>query len=103
MQSDSTGHAPRVGVIGLGSMGAGMAGSLRAAGYEVGVFDVRPEAAESFAAAGGTAHASPRELAVAADVLVSVVVNSAQVESVLFGAEGAAEGLQRGSVFVMCS
>jgi putative dehydrogenase len=103
MQSDSTKRAPRVGVIGLGSMGAGMAGSLRTAGYEVGVFDVRPEAAESFAAAGGTAYASPSELAATVDVLVSVVVNSAQVDSVLFGTDGAVHGLRPGSVFVMCS
>ncbi|WP_432189595.1 L-threonate dehydrogenase [Streptomyces sp. Tue6028] len=94
---------PRVGVVGLGAMGLGMARSLRAAGYDVGVHDLRPDVAAGFARDGGTAFASPCELAADADVLVCVVVNAAQVESVLFDADGAAEGLRPGAVFVMCS
>ncbi|MGV9852771.1 NAD(P)-dependent oxidoreductase, partial [Streptomyces sp. NPDC003442] len=94
---------PRVGVVGLGAMGLGMARSLRTAGYDVGVHDLRPEVAEGFARDGGTAYASPGDLAAAVDVVVSVVVNAAQVESVLFGADGAADRLRPGAVFVMCS
>ncbi|MEU1202894.1 L-threonate dehydrogenase [Streptomyces sp. NPDC005813] len=94
---------PRVGVVGLGAMGLGMARSLRAAGYDVGVHDLRPDVAAGFARDGGTAFASPAELAADAAVLVCVVVNAAQVESVLFGADGAAEGFRPGAVFVMCS
>ncbi|GGZ45114.1 3-hydroxyisobutyrate dehydrogenase [Streptomyces bluensis] len=84
-------------------MGLGMARSLRNAGYDVGVHDLRPDVADDFARAGGTAFASCGELAAAVDVLVGVVVNAAQVESVLFGADGAADRLRPGSVFVMCS
>ncbi|MEU8876268.1 L-threonate dehydrogenase [Streptomyces javensis] len=94
---------PRVGVVGLGAMGLGMARSLRTAGYDTGVHDLRPEVAEDFARDGGTAYASPGDLAAAADVVVSVVVSAAQVESVLFGADGAADRLRPGAVFVMCS
>ncbi|MDQ1006698.1 putative dehydrogenase [Streptomyces sp. V4I23] len=94
---------PRVGVVGLGAMGLGMARSLRSAGYDVGVHDLRPDVAAAFAHDGGTAFASPGELAAEVDVLVGVVVNAAQVESVLFGAEGAAGRLRPGTVFVMCS
>ncbi|ASQ92236.1 L-threonate dehydrogenase [Streptomyces sp. 11-1-2] len=94
---------PRVGVVGLGAMGLGMARSLRKAGYEVGVHDLRPEVAEGFARDGGTAFASPGDLAATVDVVVGVVVNAAQVESVLFGADGAAARLRPGTVFVMCS
>ncbi|GHC96183.1 3-hydroxyisobutyrate dehydrogenase [Streptomyces violarus] len=94
---------PRVGVVGLGAMGLGMAQSLRAAGYDVGVHDLRPETAADFARDGGTAFGTCGELAAAVDVLVGVVVNAAQVEAVLFGAEGAADRLRPGSVFVMCS
>ena len=43
----------RIGLIGLGPMGMGMANSLRRAGYSVHVFDVRREVAEAFAAEGG--------------------------------------------------
>lgn len=91
------------GVIGLGAMGSGMAQSLRRAGYRVFVFDVRPEAAQTFAESGGVACASPAELAAACDVVVSVVVNAAQTESVLFGPGGCAAAMKPGSVFVMCS
>ncbi|POX44042.1 L-threonate dehydrogenase [Streptomyces sp. Ru72] len=94
---------PRVGVVGLGAMGLGMARSLRNAGYDVGVHDLRSDVAEAFARDGGTAFASAGDLAAAVDVLVGVVVNAAQVESVLFGAAGAADRLRPGAVFVMCS
>ena len=92
-----------VGVIGLGAMGSGMARSLRRHGNQVHVFDVRGEAAQAFAADGGVACASPAELAAQCSVIVSVVVNAAQTESVLFGAGGCAAAMKRGSVFVMCS
>ncbi|MGI5471771.1 NAD(P)-binding domain-containing protein [Streptomyces sp. CA-132043] len=77
---------PRVGVVGLGAMGLGMARSLRDAGYDVGVHDLRAEVATAFAEEGGTAFGSVGELAAGVDVLVGVVVNAAQVEAVLFGA-----------------
>jgi putative dehydrogenase len=96
-----------VGVIGLGAMGMGMAQSLRRAGHVVNVFDVRTDVAQRFAAEGGVACASLADIAKASDVLVSVVVNAAQTESVLMGDGGAQSGcinhLQPGSVFVMCS
>jgi 3-hydroxyisobutyrate dehydrogenase len=92
-----------IGVIGLGAMGRGMAGSLRRAGYPVHVFDVRPEAVQAFVADGGAACASPAEMASRCEVLVSVVVNAAQTEDVLFGPDGAAAAMRPGSLFVMCS
>ena len=92
-----------IGVIGLGAMGLGMAGSLRRAGHLVHVCDVRAEAAAAFAAQGGVACAMPAALAAQCDVIVSVVVNAAQTESVLFGEHGAAAAMRAGGVFVMCS
>jgi putative dehydrogenase len=93
----------QIGLVGLGAMGMGMAKSLRRKGYSVHVFDVRREAAEAFAAEGGVACDSPGEIAAACEVLLSVVVNAAQTETVLFGERGAASGMKAGSVFVMCS
>ena len=92
-----------VGLIGLGAMGSGMAQSLRRAGHRVHVFDVRREVAEAFAKEGGVACASLAELGAACDVVISVVVNAGQTEAVLFGEDGCAAHMKRGSVFVMCS
>ncbi len=92
-----------IGVVGLGAMGLGMARSLRRAGFQVHVCDVRAEAARTFAAEGGVACANPAELASACEVVVSVVVNADQTEAVLFGEQGAAASLRPGSLFIMCS
>ena len=92
-----------VGVIGLGAMGLGIAKTLRTNSFNVHVCDVRPGAADAFAQEGGVACASPAALAAACPVLVSVVVNAAQTESVLFGENGAAAAMPAGSTFIMCS
>jgi L-threonate 2-dehydrogenase len=92
-----------IGVIGLGAMGNGMAQSLRRAGHNVHVFDVRAESVAAFVKDGGVACTSASDLAAKCDVVVCVVVNAAQTESVLFGDIGCATSLKAGSVFVMCS
>ena len=94
---------PIVGLIGLGAMGSGMAASLRRVGFPLQVFDVRPQAAQTFVREGGTAATSAAALAAACTVVVSVVVNAAQTEDLLFGAGGVAAAMAPGSVFVMCS
>ncbi|MBA2965655.1 MULTISPECIES: L-threonate dehydrogenase [Ramlibacter] len=93
----------QIGLVGLGAMGLGMAQSLRRAGHHVHVYDLRAEACRAFAADGGTACASPAQVAAGCDVLVSVVVNAAQTEQVLFGPDGAAAALKPGSLVAMCS
>ncbi|MBU3710588.1 MAG: NAD(P)-dependent oxidoreductase [Limnohabitans sp.] len=97
----------KVGLIGLGAMGSGMAKSLRRAGHDVHVYDIRLEVAQQFAKDGGTACATLAELGAACDVVISVVVNAAQTEAVLFGPQGDGSGcaatMKKGSVFVMCS
>ena len=95
-----------IGFIGLGAMGSGMAGSLRRAGHALQVFDVRPAVSAAFSANGGKACASTAEAAQGAGVVISVVVNAAQTEAVLFGENGAggcAAAMTPGSIFVMCS
>jgi putative dehydrogenase len=91
------------GLIGLGAMGAGIAATLRRAGYHLHVCDARPGAAAAFAAEGGSAHEHPAQVAAQCDMLVSVVVNAQQTEEVLFGTHGAAAAMKPESVFVMCS
>jgi putative dehydrogenase len=59
--------------------------------------------AEAFVREGGTACATPAQLAAQCEVIVSVVVNAAQTEAVLFGENGCAAAMKPGSLFVMCS
>jgi len=94
---------PVVGVIGLGAMGLGMAQSLRRNGFAPRVFDLRPGVADGFAHDGGSACASAAELARGCEVVVSVVVNAAQTDDLLFGSGDVAASMPAGSVFVMCS
>jgi 3-hydroxyisobutyrate dehydrogenase len=102
--SDGTDRKPGlVAVIGLGSMGSGMATSLVRAGFRVNGFDVTPAAVERLTAAGGTGAASPAEAAADAGVVVSVVLNAAQTEEILFGANGVADAMPEGAVFISCA
>lgn len=89
----------RIGVVGLGSMGAGMAASCVRAGHEVWGADVSPEAAARLGAAGGREGPIPGDV----DALMIVVLNAAQTEAVLFGADGYAARLAPGAVVVSCA
>lgn len=92
---------PSVGVVGLGSMGGGVAKSLLRAGFPVHVCDVRPDVVQSFADLGAIGCATPAELGAACDVVIVLVVNAEQVDTVLFGDNGAAPAMRQGSVLVM--
>src|ERR1700722_868308 len=96
--SDS--NSPRVAVIGLGSMGFGMAAALLRAGLDVTGCDAVPAAVERFIADGGRGAATPAEAAATADIVVSVVVNAAQTETILSGPGGAVEVMPEGAVVV---
>src|SRR3954451_841782 len=91
---------PRIAVIGLGSMGFGMATSLRRAGFDVTGCDVSADSVARFVADGGSGARTPGKAAKAADIVVSVVVNAAQTETILFGAGGVAETLAKGAGFI---
>ena len=91
-------------VIGLGSMGGGMASSLHAAGASVTGFDLGAPQREAFAARGGGGRdAAAAEAAEGAGVAFLVVVNAAQTRAVLFGPDGIAERLAPGAVVVSCA
>jgi 3-hydroxyisobutyrate dehydrogenase len=90
----------KVGVIGLGSMGLGMARALVRAGFEVHGCDLRSDAVEALVRDGGRAAASPAELASRVDDAITVVVNAEQTEEVLFGPRGAAKAMRPGSAVV---
>ncbi len=91
---------PAVGLIGLGLMGQPMGANLLKAGFSLTVWNRTPERAEKLVAAGARAAKSPREMAAASDVLITIVSDPPAVEQVLWGDAGALDGLRRGSVLV---
>ena len=90
----------RAAVIGLGSMGYGMAQSLRRAGFDVTGCDMVPANTERFVAEGGRGAASPAEAVIGAQAVVAVVVNATQTETVLFGPGGCLDAMPPSAVFV---
>jgi putative dehydrogenase len=91
-----------VGFIGLGAMGMPMARNLIRAGFETQGFDLRESARDEFATGGGKAVLSAEYVSRDADVLVLMVVDSAQVEGALFNA-GALNALPGGAVVILAS
>ncbi len=100
MTDAGTSDARRVGFIGLGAMGRPMAARLVAAGHAVQGFDLDAGACRALAAAGGTASASAAEAARGADLLITMLPDSAAVRDALLGAGGAAEALSAGALVV---
>src|SRR6185369_15490293 len=93
----------RVAVIGLGTMGGPMARHLIEAGHEVTVHNRTREREEPLAALGAERAASPAEAAQAADAVLTCVSDTPDLEHVLLGPGGVAEGLASGGLVVDCS
>lgn len=91
-----------IAVIGLGSMGAGMAASLLRAGHRVWGVDIDTDRMTRFRTEGGEAGPLAERLE-DLDAVVTVVLNAAQTESVLFGPDGLVPHLRRGAVVVGCA
>jgi len=89
-----------LGFIGLGIMGKPMAGHLVKAGHRVRVYDLNPEPIRELSARGAEACRSCKEVAEKSDVIILMVPDTPDVEKVLFGREGVAEGVKKGSVVV---
>jgi 2-hydroxy-3-oxopropionate reductase len=89
----------QVGFIGLGIMGRPMAANLLRGGHAL-FLHSRSGVPQELVAAGGVACASPREVAEKADLVVTMVPDTPDVEKVLFGPGGVAEGLRPGKLVV---
>jgi 3-hydroxyisobutyrate dehydrogenase-like beta-hydroxyacid dehydrogenase len=95
----------RIGVIGLGLMGRPMAMNLLKAGHPVTVWNRTASRADELVSAGATLAKSPREVAAAADVLITMVSDPPALEDVLWGADGnkdaaAFPALKPGSTYI---
>jgi 3-hydroxyisobutyrate dehydrogenase len=90
----------KVGFIGLGHMGAPMSRNVLAAGHDLVVHDVRPDAAAGLLEAGASWAGSPRESGADRDVVITMLPGPGQVEEVLLGPGGLLAGLSAGDTWI---
>jgi 2-hydroxy-3-oxopropionate reductase len=91
---------PTVGFIGLGIMGRPMALNLQQAGYDLVVVDFDPPLPQELLDGGAAVRSTNREVAEASDVVVLMVPDTPDVETVLFAEDGVANGLRSGQIVV---
>jgi 3-hydroxyisobutyrate dehydrogenase-like beta-hydroxyacid dehydrogenase len=89
----------RIGFIGLGTMGASIAGNLQKAGYALAVHDVRREAATKHLAAGAVWKDTPKAVAEDSDVLFTSLPGPPEVEQVALGEHGLVAGVRAGTAY----
>jgi 3-hydroxyisobutyrate dehydrogenase len=89
----------KVGFIGLGMMGSGMAANLQKAGHDLVVHDLRRAAAEPYLAKGAVWADSPRAVAEASEIVFTSLPGPPEVEEVALGANGLLAGMSRGKAY----
>jgi len=92
-----------VGFVGLGTMGKPMAHNVRRLDFPLTVYDVRPEPVAELVAAGARAAGSPREAALDADIVITMLPDSSDVRAAVLGPGGVLEGLRAGAVLMEMS
>jgi len=95
----------KIGFIGLGNMGEPMATNIAKAGFDLTVYDIRPEPLRALEKLGAKVARSPQEVGERCDIIETIVVNDAQVEEVLLGKDGGGvlAGARPGSIMVIHS
>ncbi|PNT76101.1 hypothetical protein BRADI_1g44060v3 [Brachypodium distachyon] len=96
-------EAKKVGFIGLGAMGFGMASHLLKSGFSVTAYDVYKPTLARFAELGGLSKHSPEEVSKDVEILIIMVANEVQAESVLYGNAGAVPVLSAGTSIILSS
>jgi 3-hydroxyisobutyrate dehydrogenase-like beta-hydroxyacid dehydrogenase len=91
----------RVGLIGLGNMGTGMAKNLVKKGFKLMVYDIRDEALEKMARLGAGVAASPQQVGEDSQVVFIMVLNGAQVKEVVTGKQGLLAGIKPGATVII--
>jgi len=95
--------AERVGFIGLGIMGMGMARNLLKAGFSLQVWNRTASKAETLVGEGATVAATPAEVAANSDIIITCVSDTPDVEKVILGEDGAIQGAKAGALVIDCS
>ncbi|MFN8488341.1 MAG: NAD(P)-dependent oxidoreductase [Caldilineaceae bacterium] len=93
----------RVGFIGLGIMGQGMARNLLKAGFNVCVWNRTASKADALVAEGAQVGQSPADVAAQCDIIVTCVSDTPDVEAVILGENGVIHGAKAGSLVIDCS
>jgi len=91
----------RVGLVGLGDMGIGMAGNILKKGFELTGYDLQDERLKALNQLGGKPVGGCRDVGKNSDVVFVMVLNGDQVKEVVLGADGIAEGLNSGSTIIV--
>ncbi|KAJ6793144.1 Uncharacterized protein M6B38_111235 [Iris pallida] len=99
----SSTNVKKIGFIGLGAMGFGMASSLLRSNFSVVAYDVYQPNVSRFVDLGGLAATSPKEVSRDVEVLIIMVANEAQAESVLYGDAGSVSVLPDGATIILSS
>lgn len=94
---------PRVALLGLGTMGAGMAGRLQSADFPLSVYNRSRKRAKAVVDRGAYLASSPQEAVSGADVMISMVADDAASRAVWLGEKGALSGAKSGSVLIESS
>ena len=90
----------RIGFIGLGLMGSGMSMNLLKAGFPVTVWNRTKSKMEPLIEAGAAMAGSPRQVAEASEIVVTIVTDSPDVEEVLLGQDGVVHGAKPGTIVI---
>lgn len=90
----------RIGIIGLGNMGMGMAKNIRKAGYELTGYDIREAPRKELTQLGAQAANSPREVGERSGVVFVMLLNGTQVKMVVLGEQGLLKGMKSGSTII---
>ncbi len=93
----------RIGFVGLGTMGAAMAANVRRAGFEVTAWNRTPGRATALLDLGASEADTPADVARSSDIVIVCVSDTPDVEAVLFGSDGVADGLASGGLVIDCS
>ncbi|UCE06832.1 MAG: NAD(P)-dependent oxidoreductase [bacterium] len=91
----------KVGIVGLGDMGIGMAKNLLKNGFELTGYDLREDRRNALTQLGGKPASNCREVALNSDVVFIMVLNGKQVQDVVLGDAGLLEGLKPGSTIIV--
>lgn len=93
---------PRIGFIGLGEMGMGMAINIAKAGFNLSVYDVRKGLMEEIISHGGSPAENPKDLAQKSDWILLSLPDTETIKAVLFGPMGIFEGIHKNLVVIDC-